>query len=133
MLRNIERSGAVTRAANRRFVAAPQLAAGRLGVPRARVLERLGSASDPGAISLLAIAAYDIPTEFPAAALAEAEAALPVSPAGRADLRDIPLVTIDGSDARDFDDAVWAEPDTDPENSGGWHLIVAIADVAWYA
>ena len=114
------------------LVVAEQLAAGRLGAPRARVIERLGPASDPGAISLLAIAAYDIPTEFPAAALAEAEAALPVSPAGRADLRDIPLVTIDGSDARDFDDAVWAEPDLDPENRGGWHLIVAIADVAWY-
>jgi ribonuclease R len=41
-------------------------------------------------------------------------------------------VTIDGSDARDFDDAVWAEPDTDAENHGGWHLVVAIADVAWY-
>jgi ribonuclease R len=114
------------------LVVAEQLAAGRPGAPRARVLERLGPASDPGAISLLAIAAYDIPTEFPAAALAEAEAALPVSPAGRTDLRDIPLVTIDGSDARDFDDAVWAEPDLDPENRGGWHLIVAIADVAWY-
>ena len=57
------------------LVVAEQLAAGRLGAPRARVLERLGPASDPGAISLLAIAAYDIPTEFPAAALAEAEAA----------------------------------------------------------
>ena len=114
------------------LVVAEQLAAARLGAPRARILERLGPASDPGAISLLAIAAYDIPTEFPAAALAEAEAALPVSPADRTDLRDIPLVTIDGSDARDFDDAVWAEPDLDPENRGGWHLIVAIADVAWY-
>jgi len=41
-------------------------------------------------------------------------------------------VTIDGSDARDFDDAVWAEPDPDPANSEGWHLVVAIADVAWY-
>ena len=83
-------------------------------------------------MSLLAIATYDIPTEFPASAIAEAEAALPVSPAGRTDLRDIPLVTIDGSDARDFDDAVWADPDSDPENPGGWHLVVAIADVAWY-
>jgi ribonuclease R len=114
------------------LVVAEQLSAGRLGAPRARIVERLGPASDPGAVSLLAIAAHDIPTEFPAAAIAEAEAALPVSPAGRTDLRDIPLVTIDGSDARDFDDAVWAEPDSDPENSGGWHLIVAIADVAWY-
>ncbi|HEC14834.1 MAG TPA: VacB/RNase II family 3'-5' exoribonuclease, partial [Rhodospirillales bacterium] len=44
----------------------------------------------------------------------------------------IPLVTIDGADARDFDDAVWAEPDTDPKNPGGWTLMVAIADVSWY-
>jgi ribonuclease R len=114
------------------LVVAEQLAAGRFGTPRARIVERLGSASDPGAISRLAIAAYDIPTEFPAAAIAEADTARPVTPSGRADLRGIPLVTIDGSDARDFDDAVWAEPDRDPENRGGWHLIVAIADVAWY-
>ena len=119
-------------AADGELVVAEQLSAGRLGAPRARILERLGPASDPGAISLLAIATYDIPTEFPAAAIAEAEAAPPVSAAGRTDLRNIPLVTIDGSDARDFDDAVWAEPDSDPENPGGWHLIVAIADVAWY-
>jgi ribonuclease R len=114
------------------LVVAEQLAAARLGAPRARVLERLGPASDPGAISLLAISTYRIPIEFPGAAMAEAEAALPVSPAGRTDLRDVPLVTIDGSDARDFDDAVWAERDRDPENCDGWHLIVAIADVAWY-
>jgi ribonuclease R len=114
------------------LVLAEQVSGGRMGPPRVRVLDRLGLASDPGAISLFAIAAYDIPTEFPVAAIAEAEAALPVSAAGRVDLRDIPLVTIDGSDARDFDDAVWAEPDSDPENRGGWHLVVAIADVAWY-
>ena len=114
------------------LVVAEQVSGGRMGPPRVRVLDRLGLASDPGAISLFAIAAYDIPTEFPVAAIAEAEAALPMSAAGRVDLRDISLVTIDGSDARDFDDAVWAEPDSDPENRGGWHLIVAIADVAWY-
>jgi ribonuclease R len=114
------------------LVIAEPLPVGRFGAPRGRILERLGQASEPSAISLLAIAAYDIPTEFPAAALAEAEAALPVHPGGRTDLRDIPLVTIDGADARDFDDAVWAEPDLDPDNRGGWHLIVAIADVAWY-
>ena len=50
----------------------------------------------------------------------------------RTDLRDVPLVTIDGPDARDFDDAVWAEADPDPKNPGGWHILVAIADVAWY-
>src|SRR6266446_2675338 len=100
--------------------------------PRARVIERLGHSSDAGVISLLAIASHDIPTEFPMPTIAEAEAARPAPLAGRADLRDIPLVTIDGSDARDFDDAVWAEPDADPGNRGGWHLVVAIADVAWY-
>jgi len=53
-------------------------------------------------------------------------------PAGRVDLRELELVTIDGSDARDFDDAVWAEPDHDPANPGGWHIVVAIADVGAY-
>jgi len=104
----------------------------RAGSPQARIVERLGPADAAGAVSLIAIASHDIPTEFPSAALAEAAQAKPVDPAGRADLRALPLVTIDGSDARDFDDAVWAEPDDDPENAGGWHLVVAIADVAWY-
>jgi ribonuclease R len=119
-------------AADGELVVAEQFSAARLGAPRARVIERLGTPSGPGAISLLAIASYDIRTEFAAAAIAEADAALAPSPAGRADLREVPLVTIDGKDARDFDDAVWAEPDLDAENRGGWHLIVAIADVAWY-
>jgi ribonuclease R len=119
-------------AADGELVVAEQLSTARLGAPRARIVERLGPASDPGAVSLLAIATHDIPTEFPAAAIAEADAALAVTPVGRTDLRKVLLVTIDGSDARDYDDAVWAEPDSDAENPGGWHLIVAIADVAWY-
>jgi ribonuclease R len=114
------------------LVVAEILPQARFGLPRIRIVERLGNAADPGVISRLAIASFAIPTEFPAAAIAEAEAAVPVDLAGRADLRDLPLVTIDGSDARDFDDAVWAEPDPDPANPGGWHLVVAIADVAWY-
>src|SRR6516162_3688630 len=114
------------------LVRVEQLPAGRLRFPRARIVERLGHSLDPGAVSLLALASHDIPTEFPIAAIAEAEAALPASSVGRSDLRDIPLVTIDAADARDFDDAVWAEPDPDPENRGGWHIVVAIADVAWY-
>jgi ribonuclease R len=114
------------------LVKVEQVTPGRLGIPRARIVERLGRSSDPGAVSLLAIASHEIPTEFPAAAIAEAEVAPPPGLAGRSDLRDIALVTIDGADARDFDDAVWAEPDADPENRGGWHIIVAIADVAWY-
>jgi ribonuclease R len=96
------------------------------------VVERLGSPDAPGAISLISIASFDIPHVFPEAALAEAATAGPIDAAGRADLRDLDLVTIDGSDARDFDDAVWAEPDPDPANPGGWHLVVAIADVACY-
>jgi ribonuclease R len=114
------------------LVRVEQLSTGRFGSSRARIAERLGRSSDPGAVSLLAIASYEIPIEFPIAAIAEAEAVPPASSAGRSDLRDIALVTIDGADARDFDDAVWAEPDPDPENLGGWHIIVAIADVAWY-
>jgi ribonuclease R len=114
------------------LVVAELLPARRYGPPRVRIVERLGQSDAPGAISLLSIAAFAIPTEFPAAALAEATAAKPPNPDGRADLRSLALVTIDGSDARDFDDAVWAEPDPDPENRGGWHLVVAIADVAHY-
>ena len=114
------------------LVRVEQLPAGRLGVLRARIVERLGHFSDPGAVSLLAIASHDIPTEFPIAAIAEAEAAPAASLADRSDLRDLALVTIDGTDARDFDDAVWAEADPHPENRDGWHIVVAIADVAWY-
>ncbi len=98
-----------------------------LGLRHARVVERLGSMTSPRAISLVAIHSHGIPTEFTPEALAQAEATGPAPAAGRDDLRPLPLVTIDGEDARDFDDAVWAEPDGD-----GWHVIVAIADVAWY-
>jgi ribonuclease R len=104
----------------------------RLAAPQARIVERLGDTAEPRTISLIAIHSNDIPTEFPPAALAQAAAAKPVRLGRRTDLRDIPLVTIDGSDARDFDDAVWAEPDPDPANKGGWHIMVAIADVSWY-
>ena len=113
------------------LVIAAELPSRRFG-KRARVLDRLGPANAPGAISRMTIAAFDIPTEFPPAALAEAAAARPTDPAGRADLRELALVTIDDSDARDFDDAVWAEADPDPANPGGWHLVVAIADVGAY-
>ncbi|HZT87522.1 MAG TPA: ribonuclease R [Stellaceae bacterium] len=114
------------------LVAAEVAPARRFGAPQARIVERLGAADAPGAVSRIAIASFDIPTEFPAAALAEAAAAAPVALEGRDDLRGLALVTIDGPDARDFDDAVWAEPDADPANPDGWHIVVAIADVAWY-
>ncbi|MHA1538176.1 MAG: ribonuclease R [Alphaproteobacteria bacterium] len=103
-----------------------------LGLRRARIFERLAGPDEPGAISLIALHSHDIPIELPADAVAEAEAARPVSPEGRADLRALPLVTIDGADARDFDDAVWAESDESKTNKGGWRITVAIADVAHY-
>ena len=98
-------------------------------MPAATISEVLGHLDEPNAISALAIAEHDIPFEFPEEAVAEAEAAQPVDLSdGRVDLRHLPLVTIDGADARDFDDAVHAEPLED----GGWRITVAIADVAWY-
>lgn len=102
------------------------------GLSPARVTKRIGHLDDPRAFSLIAIYTHGIPSEFPSQAIAEAEAAKPVVLGKRTDFRDIPLVTIDGEDARDFDDAVFAETDTNPGNPGGWRLIVAIADVSWY-
>ncbi|GBQ54819.1 ribonuclease R family protein [Komagataeibacter swingsii] len=97
------------------------------GLHPARIIERLGPQGDARTISMIAVAMLGIPHVFPAAALAQARAARGVAAQGRTDLRDMPLVTIDGADARDFDDAVYAEPDGE-----GFRITVAIADVAWY-
>ncbi len=105
---------------------------GRLGLPRARVVERLGDPSAPKAVSLIAIHQHGIPDDFPDEVIAEADGMKPAGLKGREDLRDMPLVTIDPSDARDHDDAVWAHSDDDPRNEGGHVLWVAIADVARY-
>jgi len=118
--------------ADNELVVAQEMPGRRFSGKRVRILERLGSTEAPGAISRMTIAAFDIPEAFPAEALAEAAQAGPPDPVGRVDLRALELVTIDDSDARDFDDAVWAEPDEDPANPGGWHIVVAIADVAHY-
>ena len=101
---------------------------GRLGLPSARIIERLGDPSAPRAVSLIAIHQHGIPDEFPNAVIAEAEGAKPATMKGREDLRDLPLVTIDPSDARDHDDAVAAHIEED----GGATIWVAIADVAHY-
>ncbi len=114
------------------LVLAEMLPGRLLGLAQARVVERLGDTADPRSVSLIAIHAHDIPTVFPAEALAEAAAAAAASPEGRVDLRQVPLITIDDAEARDFDDAVWAEADPDPGNPEGWRLLVAIADVAHY-
>ena len=107
----------------------------RYSQPTGRIVEVLGEIDDPGMEIEIAVRKYGVPHEFSAAALAQS-AALPdgVQPselAGRIDLRDVPLVTIDGEDARDFDDAVYCEP-TKIGRSAGFRLIVAIADVSHY-
>jgi ribonuclease R len=114
------------------LVLAEQLPGRHYGLPLARIEQRLGPLEGPQTISLIAIHANFIPTQFSEAALARAEAARPAELGERSDLRALPLVTIDGARARDFDDAVWAEADPDPANPGGWHILVAIADVAHY-
>jgi len=145
----------------------------RYGLPKARVLQVLGSLTSEKAVSMIAIHAHDIPHIFPPDVMAEAEALSPLpslrsrgegGPTGRVrgsdgpeelappinplpgpsprkrgegsyereDWRDLPLVTIDPADAKDHDDAVFAEADTDEKNPGGVVVTVAIADVAAY-
>ncbi len=104
----------------------------RFGPLRAKVIERLGDPTAPKAVSLIAIHQHGIRDEFPDAVIAEADKAGPVLEKGRRDLRALPLMTIDPWDARDHDDAIYAEADSDPENPGGFILWVAIADVAAY-
>ena len=107
--------------------------------PVGRVVEVLGEIDDPGMEIEIAVRKYEVPHRFSAESMAQA-AALPdqVRPADRRhriDLTDVPLVTIDGEDARDFDDAVYCEPAKigKGKNAGaGWRLLVAIADVSHY-
>ena len=107
-------------------------AAGRFGLPRGKVLSVVASVASEKAISMIAIHAHGIPYRFAPAALSEAEAASPAGLAEREDWRELPLITIDPADAKDHDDAVFAEPDDDPANAGGVVVYVAIADVAYY-
>ena len=101
---------------------------GPLGAIRAVLGERL----QPSLLVEMAIASHDLPHEWPPEVLREAAQIEPEVTAaereGRVDLRKLPLVTIDGADARDFDDAVYAES----KRGGGWRLVVAIADVSHY-
>ena len=98
------------------------------GPKTARVIRTLGPADQSGAFSTLAIAEFELRHVFPEPALAEADAARKPLLENRVDLRNTPLITIDGADAKDFDDAVHAVP----ADNGGWRLTVAIADVAHY-
>ena len=107
--------------------------AGRPPRITARVTERLGEPFAPRSFSLIAIHKHNIPDHFPEEVIAEA-IKVAKTPLGeeREDLRHLPIVAIDPADARDHDDAVWAAPDDDPANLGGFKAIVAIADVSFY-
>jgi len=100
--------------------------------PRGRVVEVLGEHMAPGMEIEVAIRSYNIPFVWPEDAVVEAQKFAPEpsesDKQNRIDIRPLPLVTIDGEDARDFDDAVYCEP----RKGGGWRLWVAIADVSHY-
>ena len=99
--------------------------------PIGRIVEVLGNYADPGMEIEIALRKHDLPHEFPADAKRQAEKfapqVLPADYAEREDVRKLPLVTIDGETARDFDDAVYCEP-----FGTGFRLVVAIADVSHY-
>jgi len=99
--------------------------------PVGRVVEILGKSGAPGMATEIAIRNFDLPYEWPKGVEKEAKAfgdsVTEEMCVGRRDLRDLPLVTIDGADARDFDDAVYAQ-----RRKNGWRLVVAIADVSFY-
>jgi ribonuclease R len=107
-------------------------AAPRMGLAVGRVIQVLGDFTSEKAISTIALHAHDIPHVFAQAVLDAADAAKPADMTDREDWRDLPLITIDPADAKDHDDAVFAEPDADPANVGGMVVTVAIADVSWY-
>jgi ribonuclease R len=105
------------------------------GQPVGRVKEVLGEIDDPGMEIEIAVRKYSVPYEFSDACIAQArtlpDKVRPQDKKHRVDLTDIPLVTIDGEDARDFDDAVYCEP-ARVGRAKGWRLLVAIADVSHY-
>ena len=114
------------------LVEAESIGSRRMGLPQARITDRLGDPSGPRAVSLIAIHQHGIPEQFPDAAVQEADQPRPVTLDNREDLRDLSMITIDPVDARDRDDAVLAEADKEPGNPGGHIIWVAIADVAHY-
>ncbi|MEM1343485.1 MAG: ribonuclease R [Pseudomonadota bacterium] len=124
--------GATEGAQDGELIEAEPIAGPRLGLPRGRVVARLGDPGAPRQVSLIALHQYGIPDAFSPKVLAEAEAATDFARQGRTDLTSLPLLTIDPADARDHDDAVAATPDEAADNPGGHIVWVAIADVAAY-
>jgi len=125
-------TGATADAEDGDLIAVETSRAPRLGLPTARVVERLGSLKSERAMSLIAIHTHGIPSVFRRETEQEAEAAKAATPHGRENWRHVPFVTIDPPDAKDHDDAVYAEPDNARDNLGGFIVHVAIADVASY-
>ena len=122
-------AGAVGGAKDGELVEAEQAGPkGRMGLPKARIVARLGDPTQARAVSLIAIHQHGIPDHFPDEVVAEADAAKPTALGKRTDLRDMPLVTIDPWDARDHDDACYVET----HDNGDMTIWVAIADVAHY-
>ena len=105
-------------------------------LPMGRVVEVLGNADDAGMEIEIAVRKFDVPHVFSEATERQTaqlpDTVLESDLKGRVDLRDVPLVTIDGEDARDFDDAVYCEPIKSGRKTTGYRLIVAIADVSHY-
>ncbi len=104
----------------------------RGSLPRARIREVIGSMATERAVTELALLSHGIPHVFPTPVIEEAEKSGPATMSGREDWRKLTLVTIDPPDAKDHDDAVYAEPDTAEDNKNGFIITVAIADVAAY-
>ncbi len=104
----------------------------RYGLPRGRVVAVIGSIKSEKAVSMIALHAHGIPHIFPDSVIAESESLPPFPTKKREDWRKIPFITIDPHDAKDHDDAVYAEADPDQNNPGGMIAYVAIADVAAY-
>jgi ribonuclease R len=125
-------AGATADAEDGDLIAVEAARAPHLGPPTGRVVERLGSLKSERAVSLIAVHAHGIPSVFRRETQQDADAARPATLQGREDWRQVPFVTIDPPDAKDHDDAVHAEPDSAPNNPGGFVIDVAIADVACY-
>ncbi|QGZ37213.1 ribonuclease R [Stappia indica] len=119
-------------AADGDLVGAQVTKVGRYGLPRGRIVRRIGAMHSEMAVSEIALHTHGIPHDFPDRVIEAAENAKPATLSGREDWRKLPLITIDPADAKDHDDAVHAVADEDPANEGGHVATVAIADVAYY-
>ncbi len=102
------------------------------GLKSAKIKNVLGHIESEKTLSMIALLSKGIPYIFPEDVLKQVRNVKPASIENREDWRQLPLITIDPPDAKDHDDAVYATKDKDPANSGGWIIVVAIADVSYY-